>query len=223
MTNTTSSLGDEYAQEWVAIAITYQLGEKDVSYSTLKNLIEEIEFDVKEDDNDTEYWILLEPTTSGDTPKLDDSKGYAIFMYNKVLKSKSELAEDDDKVQTGESTTPLFEKIVIKSTEDLETIANPGDTKTGLEALNEAMSDENNTVEYTVNGNLPSFKINVIGAAVKNEYYAYDATTGEYKTNLATNIDDLKATDYEALKQSLSEVLQKELEQNGDLGYVTSK
>lgn len=192
LTNTTKDTGDSDAQEWVAIAITYQVGEDDtdVSYDTLKNLIKDISFHTTESaSNAGDNWVLLEPISSA---ALDSTKGYAIFMYNKPLSQS-------------ESTRPLFEQIEIKDTAELET---------GLANLNTSFS-----ASFTVNGGLPAFKINVIGGAIKNESYKWDGN--DYTTDLATCIDDLKDSDKTEIQANLITVLQKELTQDSTLGYIT--
>lgn len=190
LTNTTKDSGDSAAQEWVAIAITYQVGEDDtdVSYETLRNLIKDISFNTTESVSDEgDNWVLLEPTSSD---ALDTTKGFAIFMYNKPLGQN-------------ESTRPLFEQIEIKDTAELET---------GLKSLNTIF----NTTAFTVNGGLPGFKINVIGGAIKNECYKKDDAS-----TLATCINDLKDEDKTTIQENLVAVLQKELNIDASLGYVT--
>lgn len=200
--NTTKATGDSNAQEWVAMAVTYQINDTDVSYTTLKNLISDITFNTSDDP--VGKWVLLEPLSS---TVLDEGKGYSIFIYNKPLRSSSEIGGTDGQ---GDSTRALFDSITIKDTTNLTT---------GLTTLNSAL---NPSPTFTINGGLPTFKINVIGAAVKNEYDKWDGS--QYVDNtLASNLDELKAEDKTALQTNLLSVLKNELASDGTLGFVTKQ
>lgn len=220
LTNTTTAAGDANAQEWVAMAITFQINNgssayTDVSYAALQNLITPISFNTTESSSGVgDNWVLLEPKDNNGA--LDTSKGYAIFMYNKPLKSVTELGTGT----TGQSTRPLFNQVVLKDTTGLTD---------GLGVLN---TNSNNSIfaaapnpTFTVNGNLPGFKINVIGAAVKNEYKKWDSGSGAYTADLASDISELKTgtntDDKEVLESNLKTVLYNALTSNNTLGYVT--
>lgn len=210
LTNSTTATQDANAQEWVAMAITFQIKNgsdyENVSYATLQNLISTITFNI--DENSLGKWILLEPTNSG---VLDSSKGYAIFMYSKPLKSETENHG------TADTTRPLFDKVVLKDTTELTTGLTSLNAGTGLSAVPNPI--------FSVNGNLPEFKINVIGAAVKNEYKKWDSGSGAYTTDLAYDISELKTgdstCDKEVLEANLTTILTNELISDSTLGFVT--
>ena len=103
-----------------------------------------------------------------------------IYLYSKVL------AKDA-------ATKPLFTSVTIKSSDDLE-----GSTKDGyVTDLNTALGITTDDQKYKINGNLPDFQIDVIGAAIKNVYKKDGASTAaeawadlaiEKQTELTTNL-----------------------------------
>ena len=123
-------------------------------------------------------WTKITPTASTLT--------YAIYIYNKVLTTETPGTTD--------KTTALFSNVKIKDQTAL---------KTGLDALNAlaAFTGKN----YSVNGNLPPFKINVIGAAIKNEYKKDGETT------LATQFSELSVPDKTELEDNLKSLLESKL------------
>lgn len=143
--------------EWVALAVSYTIGDKAVSYEQLKYLIDGIRFNTTTADDG--YWIAVDPLTSG-SGTLNEKKGYMIYLYSKVL------AKDA-------ATKPLFTSVTIKSSDDLD-----GSTKDGyVTGLNTALGITEDAKKYKINGNLPGFQIDVIGAAIKNEYKKDGAST----------------------------------------------
>jgi len=161
----TNSSTDADSPEWVALAVSYTIGNKAVSYTQLKYLIEKITFNTTAADDG--YWIAADPLASG---TLNEDKGYMIYLYSKVL------AKDA-------ATKPLFTSVTIKSSDDLE-----GSTKDGyVTDLNTALGITTDDQKYKINGNLPDFQIDVIGAAIKNEYKKDGASTAaEAWADLAT-------------------------------------
>lgn len=171
----TNSSTDADSPEWVVLAVSYTIGNKAVSYTQLKYLIEKITFNTTAADDG--YWIAADPLASG---TLNEDKGYMIYLYSKVL------AKDA-------ATKPLFTSVTIKSSDDLE-----GSTKDGyVTDLNTALGITTDDQKYKINGNLPDFQIDVIGAAIKNEYKKDGASTAaeawadlaiEKQTELTTNL-----------------------------------
>jgi len=171
----TNSSTDADSPEWVALAVSYTIGNKAVSYTQLKYLIEEITFNTTAADDG--YWIAAAPLVSG---TLNEDKGYMIYLYSKVL------AKDA-------ATKPLFTSVTIKSSDGLE-----GNTKDGyVTNLNTALGITTDDQKYKINGNLPDFQIDVIGAAIKNEYKkdgdstaaeAWADLASEKQTELTTNL-----------------------------------
>lgn len=144
----TNSSNDADSPEWVALAVSYTIGDKAVSYKQLKYLIEDIAFNTTTANDG--YWVAVDPLASG---TLNEEKGYMIYIYSKVL------AKDA-------ATKPLFTSVTIKSSDDLE-----GTTTDGyITDLNTSLSITDDAQKYKINGNLPGFQIDVIGAAIKNEY-----------------------------------------------------
>lgn len=215
LTNTTT--GDTDATEWVAIAVSYQIGNdaqttayQPISYEAMKYLIKDIAFydqsaastahsgsaSIPED----EYWIPIYMTTSESDGTIDkntisftdngasDQQAFAIYLYHKTL------AKD-------KSTPALFKQIEMKDTTALE------NASTGLSALTTYVGGEGDwlTNAYAVNGNLPGFKIDVIGAAVKNEYKNASG-------NLITSITDLDEADKTQLIKDLVQVLEPKID-----------
>lgn len=128
---------------------------------------------------DTTNWTVITPTASTPT--------YAIYIYNKVLTTETPGTTD--------KTTALFSNVKIKDQTAL---------KTGLDALNAlaAFTGKN----YSVNGNLPPFKINVIGAAIKNEYKEKDDSTTS-----ATELTKLSDDNKMELEDNLKSLLESKL------------
>ena len=211
LTNNTGSSGDATATEWVAIAVSYWIGNdatdisyKPVSYEKMKCLISPISFYNKaaaDTANDTSggYWIPIYVTTQSSDGAItkdaitltDNSKSdiqaFAIYLYNNTLANAA-------------STHTLFDKIVIRNTTDLDATTN------GLSDLTTYVGGAGNgfiTSAYAVNGNLPGFKIDVIGAAVQNEYKNKDNAG-----LLATNTSQLSDANKTQLIKDLVEVLE---------------
>lgn len=172
----TNSSNDADSPEWVALAVSYTIGDKAVSYKQLKYLIEDITFNTTAADDG--YWIAVDPLASG---TLNEDKGYMIYLYSKVL------AKDA-------ATKPLFTSVTIKSSDDLEGSATDG----YVTDLNTALSITTEDQKYKINGNLPAFQIDVIGAAIKNEYKkdgdtstaaaAWADLASDKQTELTTNL-----------------------------------
>lgn len=216
-----TSSGTEDAPEWVAIAVSYTVGNDaattaymPVSYEAMKYLIKDIAFydsaaatTANSADNTIavdEYWIPIYVTTAAADGAIDDTsitltdnsmsdtQAFAIYLYSKTLAKNS-------------STPALFKQIEIRDTTTLE-------GTTGLSALTTYVKTNDSTfltTDYSVNGNLPSFEIDVIGAAVKNEYDK-DGASG----TLATSISELSATDKNQLIKDLVEVLEPKIAEN---------
>lgn len=215
-TTTESNAGTE----WVAIAVSYQIKNVKVKndddtvadktlpipYEQMCSFIDSIDFSTTAADSG--YWIPVYMSTKIETNKgvidtssINDtvsdenknkSKGqaFAIFLYSKTLE------------QT-QSTVALFNKINIKTQENLVNEA------TGLKVLNtyikSVVGEDKLAQEFTADINkaayLPQFDINVIGAAVKNEYKK-DGTS-----DAATKTSELSSTDKSELLKNLVEVL----------------
>lgn len=202
LTNITNEDAD--ATEWVAMAVSYQISNneatadyKPISYNAMKYLIKGIEFKTTNADNPNDFWIPVYVTTTSNDGTISDitltdntksnDQAFAIYLYNKTLGQN-------------EATVPLFSQIEMKDTTALET------TGGGLDALTTYVKGLGNDwlkKDYEVNGNLPGFKIDVIGAAVKNEYKKTNDNTGA----LATNISELSDADKNQLIKDLVEVL----------------
>lgn len=218
LTNTTT--GDTSATEWVAIAVSYQIGNdatpvsyKPISYEAMKYLINEIGFydstaAVAANSNDPsiasdKYWIPIYMTTNATDGAIADTsitltdnqksnaQAFAIYLYSKTL------GKD-------ESTPALFKQIKMKDATALE------DVSSGLSALTTYVGGTTGgflTKEYAVNGNLPGFQIDVIGAAVKNEYDKKDSAG-----TLAESISELSDANKNQLIKDLVEVLEPKID-----------
>lgn len=201
LTNDTGTTGgDSTATEWVAIAVSYWIGNnastisyKPVSYEAMKYLIEDIVFynsaaATAASDSSGGYWIPIYVTTQASDGAIDknnitltdnsrtNSQAFAIYLYNNTLAN-------------GASTHTLFDEIEIRDTTDLEATMN------GLSALTTYVGGTTGgfiTNAYAVNGNLPGFKIDVIGAAVQNEYDDKD-NSGTLATSVSQLSDDNKS------------------------------
>lgn len=168
---TNNTTGDTKATEWVAMVVTYKIGNdaspvvyKPISYGNMKNLIKELDFVSGQDGNggvwkpvyvsvaeDNGTYKISSPTlTSGD----HDKYAFAIYLYDKTLANNT-------------STGPLFEHVELKDTTALE--ASSG----GLADLTAAVGGAGTSdlsEAYSTNGNLPGFQIDVFGVGIKNEY-----------------------------------------------------
>lgn len=186
----TNNSNDADSPEWVALAVSYTIGDKAVSYEQLKYLIEDITFNTTTADD--EYWIAVDPLTSG---TLNEEKGYMIYLYSKVL------AKDA-------ATKPLFTSITIKSSDNLE----GGTTDGYVTELNTSLGIIADDQKYKINGNLPAFQIDVIGAAIKNEYKksSNTANDAEQWSDLSTGDN----SDQTELKNNLVNLLKSKLDEN---------
>ncbi len=186
----TNNSTDADSPEWVALAVSYTIGNKAVSYTQLKYLIEEITFNTTTAEDG--YWIAVDPLTSG---TLNEKKGYMIYIYSKVL------AKDA-------ATKPLFTSITIKSSDDLE----GGTTDGYVTKLNTSLDITADDQKYKINGNLPAFQIDVIGAAIKNEYKksSNTANDAEQWSDLSTGDN----SDQTELKNNLVNLLKSKLDEN---------
>lgn len=128
---------------------------------------------------DTTNWTVITPAASTPT--------YAIYIYNKVL--TTEIRGTTDK------TTALFSNVKIKDQDDLATGLATLKTVTGF-------TDK----DYSVNGKLPPFEINVIGAAIKNEYKEKDDSA-----TLATELTKLSDANKTKLENNLKSLLEAKL------------
>ena len=128
-------------------------------------------------------WTKITPTDSTTT--------YAIYIYNKVL--TTEKTDTTDKTKT----TALFSNVKIKNQDELAA---------GLVALKTVTGFTDK--DYSVNGNLPPFKINVIGAAIKNEYKDKDK---DDSTTLATELTKLSDDNKAELEDNLKSLLESKL------------
>lgn len=218
LTNDTGTTGgDVTATEWVAIAVSYWIGNdastinyKPVSYEAMKYLIEDIGFynsaaATAASDNSGGYWIPIYVTaqasdgainkstiTLSDNSKTN-SQAFAIYLYNNTLANDA-------------STHTLFDEIEIRNTTDLEAASN------GLSDLTTYVGGIGNgfiTSAYAVNGKLPGFKIDVIGAAVQNEYDDKDNAG-----TLATSVSQLSDDNKTQLIKDLVEVLEPKIDEN---------
>lgn len=220
LTNNTSATGDTSATEWVAIAVSYHIGDgaatpdyKPISYTAMNNLIDEIDFydstaaSTAHTNNNSipadEYWIPIYMTTNSGTGAISnvtltdnsksDDQAFAIYMYSKTL------AKDA-------STPALFNEITVKGTTALEGISG------GLAQLKTYVDTNYSgfiSSPYNVNGNLPNFKIDVIGAAVQNEYDDKD-----HAGTLSTSISQLSDANKNQLIKDLVEVLEKNIDKD---------
>ena len=130
---------------------------------------------------DTTNWTEITPTASTPT--------YAIYIYNKVLTTET--------TGTTDKTTALFSNVKIKNQDDLATGLATLKTVTGF-------TDK----DYSVNGKLPPFEINVIGAAIKNEYKDKD---DDDSTTLATELTKLSDDNKTDLEDNLKSLLESKL------------
>jgi hypothetical protein len=133
---------------------------------------------------DTTNWTEITPTDSTTT--------YAIYIYNKVL--TTEKTDTTDKTKT----TALFSNVKIKNQDELAA---------GLVELKKVTGFT--TKVYSENGNLPPFKIDVIGAAIKNEYKknGNTAADAEQWSELSTGANG----DQTKLKNNLVNLLKSKL------------
>lgn len=170
------------SQEWVAMVVTYKAGTESLTYTQLQYLLEEIEFNTTES-TQKGYWIPIGPFTSG-TTDLDPDQKYRIYMYNRVLEKDS-------------ATEPLFSYVDIKDSDALD-----GSKKDGeITELNNALGITEDAQKYKINGNLPAFQIDVLGAAIKNEYETTSNT-------LAKDTSDLTQVQLTEIEQNLYTLLQ---------------
>lgn len=211
LTNDTGDTGgDSTATEWVAIAVSYWIGNdaspisyKPVSYEKMKCLINPISFydstaATNASDDSGGYWIPIYVSTQSSDGTIvansmtltdnykTNSQAFAIYLYNKTLANTN-------------STHTLFDNITIRTTTELEALSN------GLSDLTTYVGGAGGsfiTRAYAVNGNLPGFKIDVIGAAVQNEYDDKDRVG-----TLATSVSQLSDANKTQLIKDLVEVI----------------
>lgn len=225
LTNTTTD--STAGTEWVAIAVSYKIKnvpqtdastiDLPIPYSALKSFIKKSDVENAESGiafydstaasgahasnssiPENEYWIPVS-VDNDNAGKLTlgtasaDNQAFAIYLYNKAL------------AYNNTSTKPLFEQVVIKEQDATTGLG----SATGLPALNTylkgALSTFNTTKSYKVDApaHLPNFEINVIGAAIKNEYSGKSFITDFAAGNSSdqSNLSQLK-TDLVSILQS---------------------
>ena len=223
LVNTTT---DDTSYEWVAMKVSYKLLVPDenltdneynaledsekatkykhtdgnyytasaLAYAKIRNVIQEIGFNGDNDKatgTNKKDWILIAGGEASDN--------YAIYMYKKRLAPKGTATVDSTM-----KTTNLFEKIDIR---------NP------MYPINNVFDEDDEPSEIAIDNSspesFPKFRIDIDGAAVKDEGYTY--TTDEQDNNVPPNtitvthdveeINNLKEADYTAIKGELITLL----------------
>lgn len=147
----------EKPSEWVALKVSYKLkkvtntnpltfdGEYSaITYAEMKDIISAISFHTG---TAADKWTEVEA---------GDDKTYGIYIYNSALAADT----DSDTKTKGGKTTALFDNISVLNASQLDS--------------NFVDSGKTHIYGCKTNGSLPEFKIEVIGAAIQNDY---DVTT----------------------------------------------
>lgn len=130
----------------------------------------------------TPKWFLIH-TSSGDAT-LDDADTYAIFMYQDAIVKNAASVTDTSLASaytSGSITTPLFDKVTIL----------------------DQTSIENSGFYNSTSKVMPKFQIDIIGAAIKNEY----TYSSEGSAKLATAFSEVDPTEQENIKNELKRLL----------------
>lgn len=206
---TNSTQEDGAGTEWVAIAVSYKLKDipktdssttaSPIPYSLLKYFIKSSDTGVAQDGiafNGNWVRIDVSNTSAGELTVVSnndarDNQAFAIFLYNQTLGKDI-------------STDALFEKVVIKTQDELGT--DLPQLNTDLKSIVTNFDKDNKPYKVDAPAQLPNFEINVIGAAIKNEY----KKSGD-NTVSAEAIGELSPTDLSNLKTNLVTILKEHI------------
>lgn len=156
LTNITdASVNTEKPSEWVALKVSYKL-KKVTSYDTVTDTCtfdnsysdvsyKEMKYIIEaisfNTGTDADKWTVIED---------GDDKSYGIYIYN------STLAADTNNGTNGASTSKLFQHIKVLDADTLD--------------VNFKDSTKSCIYGCKTNGSLPEFRIDVIGAAIQDDY-----------------------------------------------------